>query len=569
MPISPKENYDVAIIGAGVSGLTSAALFRKAGLSVCVLEMNPIPGGYLQGFNRKDFRFDSAIHWLNNCGPGGLVTRTFQIIGNDFPKAQEQKHIRRFLSKEHNYLVTNNPEELREQWIIDFPHEKKGINRFFNDAKKLAKVFESHTFLSRTGASMDWHEKVAHAFRMTKFVLPFLPFIRFAGEKGVEKGLRRYFKDERLRRVFCAEPDLLSCIIPISWAYSNDFQTPPEGGSQTFGEWLEHVVGEMKGDLFFRTKVNSVLLENDTAVGVIAEHRGQEYKINSKYVIAACDAETMYTKMLPKSTLADKWKEKLRSAELYASAFTVALGLDCPAEDLGMGEENVFLSDPKLPRKKLGDGDPHTCGIHVLASTVRDKSLSLPEHGTITLFIPAFIEQYDFWKTERDENGKFIRGEAYKKLKLELADIVIDRVQNEMIPNLRDHIVYLDVATPITHQRYTGNKAGSMMGQRPGKENTKGKVASYKTPYKNLYLSGHWADLGGGIPIAVKSSINTTFMVLKNENRPVFNLLVKYMRGKLTAKELEQSQLLTPYANNWKLKPTPAQKILARKKREE
>ena len=43
-----------------------------------------------------------------------------------------------------------------------------------------------------------------------------------------------------------------------------------------------------------------------------------------------------------------------------------------------------------------------------------------------------------------------------------------------------------------------------MMGQKPGKENMKAKVASYNTPIENLFLSGHWADFGGGILIAMK-----------------------------------------------------------------
>jgi prolycopene isomerase len=191
--------------------------------------------------------------------------------------------------------------------------------------------------------------------------------------------------------------------------------------------------------------------------------------------------------------------------------------------------------------------------------------LSLPEHGTLTLFIPAFINQYDYWKTERDENGNYIRGEEYKALKKEVADIILDRIEEKLIPGLREHILYLDIATPITHQRYTGNKGGSMMGQRPGKENSQGRVASYFTQYKNLFQSGHWADLGGGIPIAVKSSLNTSFLVLKQENKPVFQLLAKYMRGKLKPEEVVDSELLRPYDNDWKLKPTPAQKIMARK----
>ena len=58
-----RPEYDVIVIGAGISGLTAAGLLSRAGLSVCVLEMDARPGGYLAGFRRKDFRFDlSLIH---------------------------------------------------------------------------------------------------------------------------------------------------------------------------------------------------------------------------------------------------------------------------------------------------------------------------------------------------------------------------------------------------------------------------------------------------------------------------------------------------------------------------
>ena len=66
-----EKHFDVIIIGAGVSGLTAAALLSKSGLSVCVLERHRLIGGYLQGFGRKGFTFDTAIHWLNQYGKNG------------------------------------------------------------------------------------------------------------------------------------------------------------------------------------------------------------------------------------------------------------------------------------------------------------------------------------------------------------------------------------------------------------------------------------------------------------------------------------------------------------------
>src|SRR5690606_20509264 len=82
-----RPEYDVVVIGAGVGGLTTAALLSKAGFSVCVLEKEPHAGGYLAGFRRKHFRFDTAIHWLNQCMPGGMAAKIFDILGSDHPNA--------------------------------------------------------------------------------------------------------------------------------------------------------------------------------------------------------------------------------------------------------------------------------------------------------------------------------------------------------------------------------------------------------------------------------------------------------------------------------------------------
>jgi len=126
-----KASYDVAIIGAGVGGLTAGSLLSKAGFSVCIFEKEPHAGGYLAGFRRKDFRFDTAIHWLNQCHPEGLVSRLFDVLGSDHPKAVQQKRIRRYKGDSFDYLLTNNPDEWRDQLIAEFPHDQKGIPFLF------------------------------------------------------------------------------------------------------------------------------------------------------------------------------------------------------------------------------------------------------------------------------------------------------------------------------------------------------------------------------------------------------------------------------------------------------
>jgi prolycopene isomerase len=563
----PRPYYDIAVIGAGVGGLTTAALLSKAGFSVCVLEKEPHAGGYLAGFRRKDFRFDTAIHWLNQCMPGGMACRIFDILGSDHPQAMPQQKIRRYKGDSFDYLLTNNPDELRDQWIREYPEDKEGIIRFFKAAKKLGHSFANFNNIFRTEETMSLPERLWNKMGMLKFAMPFIPFIGYTGDKGMQRGLDKFFKNEQLKKVFSSDSELLSCLVPIGWAYYGDYQSPPQGGGQVIPEWLEHIVTTLGNDIFYKCSVDKILTENGTATGVQFNHRGSVHTIQSKYVIAACDVETLYEKMLPASAIPEKLKNKLYNAELYSSSVTISIALDRPAEELGFGQELVHLASEHVPRGGHSDGNPHTSEISILAPSTRDKTLAPDGCGTLTLFMPAFMNYENKWQTEG--NGEYKRGEAYKKLKHDIAEVIIQRVQDALSPKLREHILFYDVATPVTHWRYTGNRGGTMMGAKPGRANMQNKIAHYRTPVKNLLLGGHWAELGGGVPIAVKAGANASLLVLKKEKPAAYKLLAGYMDGKISTAEFLAADSFLPYDNSWIQMPTPAQKAKLRQQEQE
>ena len=558
--IELKPEYDVVIIGAGVGGLTAGALLSRFGYSVCVLEKEPHEGGYLAGFRRKDFRFDTAIHWLNQCAPGGMAEKIFRILGSDHPKVVPQKRIRRYKGETHDYLLTNNPEQLKAQLIKEFPHEKEGLERFFKAAKRLGHSFANFGHIFRSEETMSFFEKMANKMNLLKFAMPFIPFIGYEGDKGIKKGLNKYFKDPELHKIFSADTELLSCLVPIGWAYYGDYQSPPKGGGQVIPEWLKYIIEYYRNDVFFKCSVKEILLEGDTCKGVALEHRGQHYEVRSRYVIAACDIELLYEKLLPETAIPEKLKNKLRKADLYSSSVTVSIALDCPTEQLGFNEELVHLSSEVVPREEQCGGDPEKSEISILAPSFRDKSLAPGGQGTLVLFMPAYMHLNNNWETSLDEHGNYMRGEEYRGLKHSIAETLIKRVEKELAPNLRKHILFYDVATPVTHWRYTGNKNGTMMGAKPGRANMQNKIAHYQTPVKNLLLGGHWAELGGGVPIAVKAGANATLLILKKENKNAFKLLAGYMDGKTAAETIAQSAIYRAYDNSWVAEPTPAQK---------
>lgn len=68
----------IVVIGAGIGGLTTAALLAKAGVDVTVLEAHVYPGGCAGTFFHKGYRFDAGATLAGGFYPGGpmdLVAR--------------------------------------------------------------------------------------------------------------------------------------------------------------------------------------------------------------------------------------------------------------------------------------------------------------------------------------------------------------------------------------------------------------------------------------------------------------------------------------------------------------
>lgn len=73
----------VVIIGAGIGGLTTAALLAKAGLAVVVLEAHVYGGGCAGTFFHKGYRFDAGATLAGGFYPGGPMDRVASAVGID------------------------------------------------------------------------------------------------------------------------------------------------------------------------------------------------------------------------------------------------------------------------------------------------------------------------------------------------------------------------------------------------------------------------------------------------------------------------------------------------------
>lgn len=75
----------IVVVGAGIGGLTTAALLVKAGLQVTVFEAHVYPGGSAGTFYHKGYRFDAGATLAGGFAPGGPHERIGQMLGITWP----------------------------------------------------------------------------------------------------------------------------------------------------------------------------------------------------------------------------------------------------------------------------------------------------------------------------------------------------------------------------------------------------------------------------------------------------------------------------------------------------
>ena len=104
--------------------------------------------------------------------------------------------------------------------------------------------------------------------------------------------------------------------------------------------------------------------------------------------------------------------------------------------------------------------------------------------------------------------------EEYKAKKKRVAEIFIEKLE-KLIPGIRAHIEYYEVATSKTVKRYTLNPGGAVYGfaQTPQRVRSD-KIQSID----NLHFASAWTKIGGGFSGAIFSGYLCAYDVLRKDN---------------------------------------------------
>ncbi len=78
---------EIVVVGAGIAGLTSAAILSKLGLSVNLIESHTQSGGCAGTFKRKKYIFDVGATQVAGLEEGGIHSKIFKFLAIPLPEA--------------------------------------------------------------------------------------------------------------------------------------------------------------------------------------------------------------------------------------------------------------------------------------------------------------------------------------------------------------------------------------------------------------------------------------------------------------------------------------------------
>lgn len=447
------RKYDALVIGAGIGGLTAAALLAHSGRSVLLLEGHTEPGGCASSFQRKcpdasAYVFDVGATLFGGFQPGGAHTWVAQRLGVRFPVVPVEPAMQVWLP---DRVVTRygNAARWRSHRRQVFAEQAEQAERFWRRQEQIADI--AWRFATRhppmppeTGPDLL---HMAGAVRPDTFAL--LPHMG----RTVGHELRRIGITDRALRTFIDAQLLISAQViadECAWLYGSvalDLARQgvfyAEGGAWSIARTLADAFIRDGGDLRYRTWVTKILVEHRRAVGVQTDHDEQFF---ARHIIANVTLHDI------RNLLGDTAPRALRrTAERLPdgwSAFMLYLGIDEQVIPPNFCTHHQIIVDDIAPP---GEGN----SVFLSLNPAFDASRAPSGQRALTVSTHTRTQA---WQDARQQGRA-----AYVERKDAMSKRVLDTIERAL-PDIRKHIRFMQSGTPVTFQRYTHRDRGMVGG---------------------------------------------------------------------------------------------------------
>ena len=494
--------YDTIVIGAGMGGLTAAALLAKKGLKVLLLEKQDQVGGYVVSFKRHGFTFDATGAFVGGCHEGGEFYQILNEIGaRDQISFIPVEHVRNIYPGFEIHLRPGGFRSYTDALFDLFPKEEKGLKTYLSMVKRIGEEIQSYSDITTI-------QKIFFPFYFRNLVR----FHRFSHKAILDKLFKGGEIKMALHSLPVTEPpsrlSFLFLAVMINKALMEGVFYP-KGGMGKISETMANALLRSDGEIHLQTEVDQIRIRNGRVEGV----RTKDGEIFQAPLVISNINPNRSTKMLPleiQKPFAKMWNRLGYSL----SCFVLYIATDLDLRGMGLPYFTYlrFLSDLEEEDRMLRRGEiPQNPTMMVSIPTMLDPSLAPPGRHLLSVLINVPYHYQGRWGGGNPEK--------YRRIKEDFSQKVLHQLDSKLIPGLRDHLLFYEAATPLTLERYTGNELGAMYGLASTPQQVGNLRPPHQTSIPGLYQVGHYTRPSHGIVGASLSGFIAARIILKKMHR--------------------------------------------------
>ncbi|WP_158895865.1 phytoene desaturase family protein [Amycolatopsis anabasis] len=491
IPANATAKWDAIVVGSGIGGLVCAGYLAASGRRVLVLEQHDVAGGNSHVFRRRRaYEFDVGVHYLGDCGPGGLLP---SILGGLGLADRVRFHpmdpdgFDRIVLPSVTVDVPTGWARYGDRLRRALPDEADGITRYVDICSAVAETCRESTRSAPGGklpaVMVRWSRRtLAHLFDHCG-LSPRARTVLAAqsGNYGSAPGqtlvvAHTMMIDDYLRGAYY-----------------------PEGGGQMVAAALVELLESHGGALRTKTRVRRIRIDGDRVAGVELSDGAM---IDAPIVVSNADYRRTVLELcggaenLPAPVVdrAEGARMRLPTAVCY-----VALDTELPerpnANIWYWATEDV---DRAYERLEAGSLEPEFAFLSFASVKDPVAGSACPPGHTNFQIMTACPPGYAPWGLREGpaSGGKYRREPAYRAAKDRLTERMLDLAEAAIGP-FRDHIVHRETSTPLTQERYTLSTGGTAYGLRSW--GRVGQRPDVHTGVSGLFLAGQNIHHAGGI----------------------------------------------------------------------
>jgi phytoene dehydrogenase-like protein len=494
----PKK---LIVIGAGTAGLTAGIYAARSGYQVQLLEMDSTPGGLCTSWRRDGYRFDASSAGLAGTSPDAPIHHLWEDLGVfDYCPLYDPEDFGSILGPDGQVITIYTDIDRLEGHLLEaFPTDRTVIGEF-------GSALRSATRLDIPYRAKQGLPGMVEGIAQTASSLRSLPLLLKYGRLTLRQ------LTHRLRDPFCFQvfnnlvhfggPDvpLLTVLLPLAYSHRHATGIPVHGWL-SFARALERRFRELGGEVRYGSRVEALRRVDGRVSGVVLAGGGED---EADLVLSAVDGR--FTRSVLLGETEDNVDRSYRAEGLSDQPVQVNLGV---ARDPSSAAGSMTY---------LLDDGPSVAGRRqwkVTLHTNRHDPGAAPEGKSA---VTAFLESdYGFWRALHADSA------AYDAEKQACAQLVIDAAEKHE-PGFASKVEVIDVSTPITRERYTGNWMGAMQARKPDasmiKAMTQGSPRYDYPGLEGFWMAGQWVESWGGITTAARSGRNAIQRLCKRDGVP-------------------------------------------------